>query len=947
MTRKISLKWALPLFLAFITLLGIGISIIDTLHQQKIGLTEKAKIELLTNAARLARMAEEDLRSDHGLLAIELANISSDPNITAALVIDNKGRVLSAHRYAWNGRLVSEVFPLLDDAWRTRSATGRLPQFRLAQDNSSMEVLRPFELSATTNEIRSNRKGVIYIAYDLSTPLQKARQNTLHKSIPFVSATLLILILLIVTLHYWVSLPLIRLSQLTSSLRTGKLNERAMVSGAAEIATLANDFNSMAFAIQTTQEALAANEEWLRITLFSIGDALITTNNEGHITLMNQVAQDITKWTLNEAHGLPINDVFVIENALTGEPAEIPVERVLREGQVVGLANHTILIAKDGTRYHISDSAAPIRNAKNEVLGVVMVFQDVTEQYALRKAIVESEQHFRNIVNSGQALIWITDPDKNATWFNEAWLSFTDTTLEQQVGSGWHNVIHPEDLPACVINMTESHDKRTAFSVECRLKHAQGDYRWIVIKGSPCFDSEGDYQGFVGHCLDNTEAKQAAEAINHLAFHDSLTGLPNRMLLLDRLSQALASARRSHRYGALLFIDLDKFKNINDVYGHPMGDAVLQEVATRLKYFLRHGDTVARLGGDEFIVLLPELTTDSKISATAALTIAEKIRVALENKIQLNGHEFNAAASIGITLFPKQSESVDDIVTEADIAMYRAKDSGRNGIAFYESGMHEKVTERYALEKDLRVAIQNEQLEVYLQSQWNAHGEVLGAEALLRWRHPSKGMISPMDFIPIAEESGLIIPLGEWVLLQSCHIIKQIESCSKDMTISVNVSPRQFAHPNFVQRVTEIVAETKINTRMLILEITENSLVNNANEARAHMLSLNKLGIRFSIDDFGTGYSSLSYLKHLPLFELKIDKSFIQDVPNDANDVGIVDTIIAMAHHMKLEVVAEGVETKAQLEFLKERFCERYQGYYFHRPQPINDWLKLTCQIEV
>lgn len=945
MISKISLKWALPLGLAFITLFGIGLSIVDTLQQKKTIFIDKAKIELLKDAARLARSAAQETHADRGLLATDLSEISANPNITAALMLDDAGRIINAHRNAWRKRMATEVLPEFDDTWRLTSATGRLPQLRLRKEGLVLEVMRPFELAASTTEIRSTRKGIIYIAYDLTTPLQEEKHQALRNSVPLISATLIMLVILISTLHIWVSLPLNRLSTLSRELRLGRLGARTETRGVAEIAKLADDFNSMAVAIQTTQKALAANEEWLKTTLHSIGDALITTDNEGRITLMNPVAQNMTAWTLAEAKGRAISEVFVIENALTNEPAEIPVARVLKDGQVVGLANHTILIAKDGTRYHISDSAAPIRNASNEVMGVVMVFQNVTEQYALRKAVEDSEQHFRNIVNSGQALIWLTDPDKNAIWFNEAWLSFTGTTLAQQIGAGWQSVIHEDDLPGCLNNMSNAHERRSSFSVECRLQHARGDYRWIVIKGNPCYDSAGNYLGFVGHCLDNTEAKLAAEEINRLAFHDSLTGLPNRTLLLDRLNQALATARRSHRYGALLFIDLDKFKNINDVYGHPVGDGVLQEVATRLKHFLRHGDTVARLGGDEFIVLLPELTDEPKSSASVALSIAEKIRASLESKIRIHEHEFNTAASIGITLFPKQSETMDDLLTEADIAMYRAKESGRNGVAFYESGMHEKVTERYALEKELRAAILSEGLEIYLQSQGNQHGEVLGAEALLRWKHPAKGMISPMDFIPIAEESGLIIPLGEWVLLQACHIIKKIEACCNATTISVNVSPRQFAHPNFVQRVKEIVAQTAINPRMLILEITENSLVNNANEARAHMLSLNQLGIRFSIDDFGTGYSSLSYLKHLPLFELKIDKSFIQDVPNDTNDMGIVDTILAMAHHMKLEVVAEGVETEAQLEFLKDRFCERFQGYYFHRPQPASTWLEQVCKM--
>ncbi|MEW6120746.1 MAG: EAL domain-containing protein [Pseudomonadota bacterium] len=423
------------------------------------------------------------------------------------------------------------------------------------------------------------------------------------------------------------------------------------------------------------------------------------------------------------------------------------------------------------------------------------------------------------------------------------------------------------------------------------------------------------------------------------AHYDSLTGLPNRTLFMDRLSQALSAAQRAHRFGAVLFVDLDHFKRINDIYGHAVGDRVLKEVASRLRFNVRHEDTVSRLGGDEFVILLPELSHDAETAGAQVIPIAEKIRTTVEAAIHIESQAYTISSSIGITLFPKASESAEDLMREADVAMYRAKESGRNTLSFFEWGMLEAVTHRYALEQELREAIRLRQFELYLQSQVDHGGYATGAEVLIRWNHPDRGMIPPASFVSVAEECGLIVPIGEWVLQEACALIAHLDALGHRLRISVNVSPRQFHQPDFVLRVREILAGTGADPARLILEITENLLVEHTSEVVARMLELSNLGIRFSIDDFGTGYSSLAYLKRLPLFELKIDKSFVQDVPHDPNDVAMVETILSMAHHLHFEVVAEGVETDAQFAFLLQHGCERFQGYFFHRPQTRSEWL--------
>ncbi len=937
--RGLPLKWALPLGVALILSLIGTTSVLLDLRQTQEQLEQQARLDLLAHAARLARLSEQGLQTSASLVQAELAHVAADARTTAALILDDSGRILAAHRYAWRGRQAREVLPGFDDGRRLEAIKSRLPRLQASADGLHLYALQPFELPAAAAEVRSSRRGLVHVGFDLTAARQAARHDLLLNRRLELASILLLLVMGVWLLHHQVSQPIGRLARAAEALGQGHLQTRVQAQGAAEIEALVRDFNAMAEAIQQAQTALAASEARLATTLHSIGDALIATDARGRITLMNPVAEQLTAWPGEEALGHDIGEVFVIVNSLTGAPAEIPVTRVLAEGVTVGLANHTELIARDGRRYHIADSAAPIRAPEGGITGVVLVFHDVSEQYRLRQALAKSERHFRELANNGMALIWTSGEDGRCDWFNEPWLRFTGRSLEQELGEGWSEGVHPQDLARVLDTYRTAFARREPFSMEYRLRHASGEYRWIVDHGNPRHDADGRFIGYTGYCLDITEAKRAEAEIQRLAYHDDLTGLPNRALFLDRLGQALSVARRRGHYGAVVFVDLDQFKRVNDVHGHAVGDALLEEVARRLSHYLREADTVARLGGDEFVVLLPELADNAEDAAALALTVAEKLRAALTTPVQLGSQQFNTGASLGITVFPKGNEGVDDLMREADVAMYRAKERGRNQVVYFEPAMQEAVIQRYVMEQALREAIQGGGLELYLQSQVDAGGRVLGAEALVRWRHPVQGLVAPASFIPLAEESGLIVPLGEWVLRESCRLITRLDQAGHSLRIAVNVSPRQFREPDFVQRVRHILGETGADPTHLMLEITENLLVEQPHEAVARMTELATLGLRFAIDDFGTGYSSLAYLKRLPLFELKIDKGFVQDVPQDANDVALVETILSMARHLGLEVVAEGVETADQLAFLVSRGCGRFQGYYWQHPLPLEDWL--------
>lgn len=446
---------------------------------------------------------------------------------------------------------------------------------------------------------------------------------------------------------------------------------------------------------------------------------------------------------------------------------------------------------------------------------------------------------------------------------------------------------------------------------------------------------------------DISQLKSDEEEIKRLAFYDPLTELPNRRLLNDRLMQELAMTGRSGKNGALLFIDLDHFKNINETLGHSAGDRVLVEVAYRLKLCVRDCDTVARISSDEFVVVLSELNEQVALACNEARYVAESLQQTICQVYSVMSHRLYISSSIGIAMFSEGSGIPDDLLKQGSTAMYRAKESGRNMLQFFQHSMQEAVMERMVIEKELRQALDEKLLSLYYQPQVDYHGNLIGAEALIRWNHPQKGFIPPDKFIPIAEECGLIQAVGTWVLEQSFIHLRQWDKRQAHLShLAINISPRQFYHIDFTEILAGLVKQYRISPSRIMLEFTEGLLMNDVEVAVNKIKQLKKLGYTFSIDDFGTGYSSLSYLKHLPVDQLKIDKSFVEDITKNEDDAIFVGTIIAIAQHMNLDVVAEGVESKMELEFLKQNGCLCYQGYYFSKPLPedlfFEQWLEKT-----
>ncbi|MCX7174101.1 MAG: EAL domain-containing protein, partial [Proteobacteria bacterium] len=586
-------------------------------------------------------------------------------------------------------------------------------------------------------------------------------------------------------------------------------------------------------------------------------------------------------------------------------------------------------------------SVAPMHEALDKHF--ILLVRDITERKAaedqLRKLSLAVEQSPESIV--------ITDLDCQIEYVNEAFVQKTGYSRQEAIGNNPRMLHSGQTPPGSFAALWETLGRGQAWDGEFHNRRKDGSEYIEHAVITPIRQADGSITHYVAVKEDITARKAAEDKINTLAFFDPLTSLPNRRLLLDRLQQALASTSRSKRYGALLFIDLDNFKTLNDTLGHDIGDLLLQQVAQRLATCVREGDTVARLGGDEFVVMLEDLSENDREAATQTETVGEKILLTLNQHYQLASYPHHSTPSIGVALFADQHETVDDLLKRADMAMYQAKAAGRNTLRFFDPEMQAVVTRRAALEADLRVAILQDQFLLYYQAQVVDAGRLTGAEALLRWRHPERGIVSPAEFIPLAEDTGLILPLGHWVLQTACNQLAEWAGLPEmaHLTIAVNVSPRQFRLPTFVDEVVAILEHHGANPQRLKLELTESLLVEDMEDVISKMSALKAKGVGFSLDDFGTGYSSLSYLKRLPLDQLKIDQGFVRDILTDPNDAAIAKMVVALAGSMGLAVIAEGVEIEAQRDFLEHHGCHAYQGYLFSRPLPLGEFEEFARRV--
>ncbi|WP_292551038.1 GGDEF and EAL domain-containing protein [Methylobacter sp.] len=610
---------------------------------------------------------------------------------------------------------------------------------------------------------------------------------------------------------------------------------------------------------------------------------------------------------------------FLLKNTLTHGKEQKIVELMMKRGD---------------SYFHARLDCLPVlRNAEISMLRITLA--DITESKH-----TEEELRIAAVAFEAQEGIMITNADNQILRVNRAFTEITGYSAEELIGhtprmfhSGCHDTAFYAEMWECI-------HRTGSWQGEIWDQRKNGEIypKWLTITAVK--DNAGNVTHYVGSHTDISARKASEDEIKQLAYYDPLTALPNRRLLLDRLQQALATSTRSKKYGALLFIDLDNFKSLNDLLGHDMGDILLQQVARRLIDCVREGDTVSRQGGDEFVIMLEELSGNIEEAAVKAKTTGEKIISSLNQAYQLATHEYRNTPSIGITLFINHQHEISTLLKRADIAMYGAKSAGRNTLRFFDRDMQETVTARAALEADLRFALMRNQFKLFFQRQARYDGKTVGAEALLRWDHSERGLVQPHEFIPLAEEIGLIIPLGQWVLEATCAQLKQWENQAqtRDLQLAVNVSARQFHQPDFIEQVCATLNKFAIKANQLKLEFTESLVLDDIDDTIAKMQRLKEVGLSFSIDNFGTGYSSLACLAQLPFDQLKIDKSFVRNIEVKPTDTVIVQTIIGMAHNLGMDIIAEGVETEQQRAFLESHGCQVYQGNLIGKAMPLEEF---------
>ncbi|WP_175535120.1 bifunctional diguanylate cyclase/phosphodiesterase [Halomonas saccharevitans] len=684
---------------------------------------------------------------------------------------------------------------------------------------------------------------------------------------------------------------------------------------------------------EQARRAVLEREARLQALVGSIQDMIFVFDAEGRFVYVHAVDRD---QLVGDAEALLQHHYREVLSADVADQLDRALEALRASGDPVDI-DYRVTLAGVPRDFHAILSPLDEGGAFSGVLAVVREVTDVRATEAqLRIAAMAFETHLGMLVTDERgAILRVNETFTRITGYSEAEVLGRNPGM---LRSGRHD----DDFYQALWESVEQHGSWQG-EIWNRRKNGEIFPEWLTI--SAVRNDAGELTHYVATFNDITRRKAAEEEIHQLAFFDPLTGLPNRRLMLDRLASALKDSYRSGQFGALLYLDLDNFQRVNDTRGHLIGDDLLQQVAMRLDRVLRETDTLARLGGDEFALLLHDLGHDQVQVAVVAERIAHKLLGALQAPMRLAGGELSVTASLGITLYRDRETTLEQVLQQADMALYKAKEAGRDTLRFFDPAMQAQLQRRAQLEADLRQALSRDEFRLYYQPQMGADGQMIGAEALLRWAHPARGMVSPGEFIPLAEENRLIVPIGGWVLETACRQLAAWvrDPAMADLTLSVNVSPEQFREPEFAERTLAILARTGAPPSRLKLEVTESLFVHDRDESRETMRRLKEHGVTFALDDFGTGYSSLSYLKRLPLDQLKIDQSFVRDLLEDEASAAIVASTIALSRSLQLEVLAEGVETEAQRAWLIAHGCEAFQGYLFSRPVPLEE-LAATCQ---
>ncbi|HTT11295.1 MAG TPA: EAL domain-containing protein [Burkholderiaceae bacterium] len=694
---------------------------------------------------------------------------------------------------------------------------------------------------------------------------------------------------------------------------------------------------SIAARLELAQAQLREAEQRCADTIELAAIGIAHVDEAGRFVHVNRSLCDMLGYAREELLGMTVKQISHPDDKNVTDD----VRARMRSGEIGSFNMEKRYLRKGGSVVWVGLTISVQRDAEGRPLHDISIMQDITARKQSEIALRRSEQRFRSMVEFSSDWYWELDADLRFITFEGR--GSTENYLPAPLLVGRAPWEIPGADPACDWGDLRARlDRRETFrDFEYHYADRHGRRHYISASGEALFDEEGRFAGYRGTSRDVSLRKQAEARIRYLATHDELTGLPNRVMFSELLSHVLENSRRNARRFAVFFIDLDRFKFINDNLGHEAGDALLREVAHRLKASLRSGDVVARLGGDEFVVLLPDMNDNEH-----AGTVARKLLSSIIRPVEIAGHEWRVTASIGISTFPDDAHDEPSLMKHADIAMYHAKEEGKNNFQFYDGRLKARSLERLALETHLRRAIERDELSLHYQPKLElATNRLAGVEALLRWNSPELGAVTPAKFIPLAEETGLIIGIGKWVLRTACTQLMAWQRAGlPTVRVAVNLSPRQLSDPNLIADVRAVLDETGMTPELLELEVTESSVMHHIERAVQVLTALKAMGVRLAIDDFGTGYSSLAQLKRFPIDTLKVDRSFIREIPDDPEDRAIAEAIIAMGRTLSLTVIAEGVETPAQQEFLRKHGCDQMQGFHFSKPIPAHEFAALLRQ---
>ncbi|MFZ2540351.1 MAG: EAL domain-containing protein [Gallionella sp.] len=930
-SKVISLRVLIPLLIVLAMLLLLAYVLNQEARRETENVYAEHQASQMNTAMRLQASIERDVRV--GLLdwlQLGFSELSVRPEIRVALLADEHSKVIASTRLNLVGLDLAQVAEQYSaQAWLTGILGGDAAGLTIRQtvfaEHNAILLSAPVRLDMPGSGLSQNKLGKLYIYTDVTLPLARhaahIRTQMQQLMVGFIGLALLIGIVL----HWTVTRRVVKLLRGALRVGEGKLNTIAGVAGPDEIGQLGLAFDGMARKMAQSSAQLRK----LSLAVEQSPNSIIIADAKGIIEYVNPHFSAVTGYAAEEVIG---KSMRIHQSGQTPKEVYEELWSTISSGRI--WRGELLNKSKYGKLYWEELVISPIFDEPGNITHFLSEQVDITA----RKQAEGQIRLFEKVFTSANEAVMINDADNNILAVNPAFTVITGYTPGEVIGktphilaSGLTEKSTYQDMWSCI-----EADGKWQGEVLDRRKNGEIYAEWLSI--SVLRDEGGKVTHYVALMSDISERKAAEERMAYLAQHDVLTGLPNRLLFQDRLQQAITYAERQHTSVALLFLDLDRFKNINDTLGHHFGDLLLQEVTQRIQQSVRTSDTVSRQGGDEYVIMLPNLNGLGDV-----VQVINKLIEAIAHPCQLEVHNVHVTTSVGISVYPQDGTDSETLIRNADTAMYQAKEAGRNCYRFFTQAMNRSIARRVGMENKLREALKRNELLLHYQPLVDLRSrQIVAAEALVRWQHPEDGLIPPAEFIPIAEETGMIVTLGEWVLNEACRQNQEWRALGlREIAISVNLSPLQLHDRNLVNSVSLALSNSGMSAGALELEITESAMMKNPEQATTMLNKLSKLGIRFSIDDFGTGYSSLSYLKKFPLDTLKIDQSFVRDLTVDNDDAAIVRAVVSIAKSLGLRVIAEGVETAEQLRFLEGLDCEVMQGYYFSRPVPAGEFRML------